>query len=422
MSEQVLIDSKTQASTEIKDKVMREVADAFMNNGYVSDTKRVKVKDLLVSSDASIFIPKVISQVVKEAVEPVLVITNLFQTIRLATGRSIEFPAVGALTAEDIPEGQAYPERQLQVGSGNVVMVNVVKSGLLVRITEEMIEDSQWDVIGLHLRAAGRALARHKESKASSLFANFGYKVFDNVEPTTAVVGATIGRAINGAFNGTPHLNDIFDMIAYLINSGFTPNTIMMHPLAWLMVAKDPNLRELAWMSNGNYWGGQYSGRVGQTGWDDPLNLRYKTIAPNLSTTQTAIPTGTFPVPLKVLVSPYVRFVPKGAAVYTQSTNSLATNTLVTDPNGKALYPLTDIYILDDNETGVIVQKDDVSTEEFNDPLRDIRSMKIRERYGLGLLAQGKAVVVARNIAIGLNYEFRNINQVQNLTTQGRNS
>lgn len=406
----------------IKDKLMMEVTDAFMNNGYVEDGKRVKVKDLLVSSDASIFIPKVISQVVKEAVEPVLVISNLFQTIRLATGRSIEFPAVGALTAEDIPEGQAYPERQLQVGSGNVVMVNVIKSGLLVRITEEMIEDSQWDVIGLHLRAAGRALARHKESKASTLFANFGYKVFDNVEPTTAVVGATIGRAIDGSFNGTPHLNDIFDMIAYLINSGFTPNTIMMHPLAWLMVAKDPILRELAWMSNNNYWGGMMSGSVGKTGWDDPMNLRYKTIAPNLSNTQTSIPTGTFPVPLKVLVSPYVRFVPKGATVTKQSDGSTATSTLVTDGSGKALYPLTDIYILDDSETGVIVQKDDVSTEEFNDPLRDIRSMKIRERYGLGLLSQGKAVVAARNVAIGLNYDFKNINQVTSLTTQARNS
>jgi len=406
----------------IKDKLMMEVTDAFMNNGYVEDGKRVKVKDLLVSSDASIFIPKVISQVVKEAVEPVLVISNLFQTIRLATGRSIEFPAVGALTAEDIPEGQAYPERQLQVGSGNVVMVNVIKSGLLVRITEEMIEDSQWDVIGLHLRAAGRALARHKESKASTLFANFGYKVFDNVEPTTAVVGATIGRAIDGSFNGTPHLNDIFDMIAYLINSGFTPNTIMMHPLAWLMVAKDPILRELAWMSNNNYWGGMFSGNVGKTGWDDPMNLRYKTIAPNLSNTQTAIPTGTFPVPLRVLVSPYVRFVPKGATVTKQSDGSTATSTLVTDGSGKALYPLTDIYILDDSETGVIVQKDDVSTEEFNDPLRDIRSMKIRERYGLGLLSQGKAVVAARNVAIGLNYDFKNINQVTGLTTQARNS
>jgi hypothetical protein len=265
-------------------------------------------------------------------------------------------------------------------------------------------------------------LARHKESKASSLFSNFGYKVFDNVEPNTAVIGATIGRAINGAFNGTPHLNDFFDMIAYLINSGFTPNTIMMHPLAWLMVAKDPILRELAWMSNNNYWGGMYSGKVGATGWDVPMNLRYKTIAPNLSTTQTAIPTGTFPVPLRVLVSPYVRFVPKGATVTKQSDGTVASNTLVTDANGKATYPLTDIYILDDSETGVIVQKDDVSTEEFNDPLRDIRSMKIRERYGLGLLSQGKAVVAARNVAIGLNYEFRNINQVTGLTTQARNS
>jgi hypothetical protein len=32
-----------------------------------------------------------------------------------------------------------------------------------VKITDEMINDSQWDVIGMHLRAAGKALARLKE-------------------------------------------------------------------------------------------------------------------------------------------------------------------------------------------------------------------------------------------------------------------
>lgn len=406
----------------IKDEFKKMVEDCFLNNGQVSDGKRMKVKDLLVSSDASIFLPKVISQVVKEAVEPVLVITNLFQTIRLSQGRSIEFPAVGALTAEDIPEGGSYPEKALEVGSGNVVAIPVTKSGLLVRVTEEMIEDSQWDVIGLHLRAAGRALARHKELKASALFATFGYKVFDNAEPATAVIGATTGRSIAGAFNGGIHLDDLFDMIAYLINSGFTPNTIMMHPLAWLMMAKDPILREMAWMSNNQYWGGQYSGKVGETGWDPSNpNLKYKTIAPNLSTTNTSIPVGTFPVPLRVLVSPYVRFVPKGAVVVKQSDGTAATSTVVTDSTGKALVPVTDVYIMDDSELGVIVQKDDVMTEEFNDPLKDIKSLKIRERYGLGLLAQGKAVVVARNVGVVQTYAFHNNNVVGPLGTPTRN-
>jgi hypothetical protein len=395
---------------------------AFLNNGVVEDGKRVKVKDLLTSTDATIFLPKVISSVVKEAVEPVLTIsTNLFQTIRINSGRSIEFPAVGALTAEEIPEGSAYPEKQLDMGSGNTVSVAATKVGIMVRITEEMIEDSQWDVIGLHLRAAGRALARKKETLCAQLFSKFGYKIFDNVEPTAAVIGKTTGRDIKGVFNGTLHLDDLFDMIAYLINSGFTPRTILMHPLAWLMLAKNPMLKELAWSQNNNYWGGTYSGNVGQTGWDGKENLRYKTIAPNLSTTQTALPPGIFPVPLRILVSPYVRFLAKGVVAPKQDgTNPGAT--LVTDANGLALAPLTDIYIVDDPEGGLIVQRDDISTEHFDDPARDIRQMKIRERYGLGILSQGKSVVVARNIAITLSYVFNNMNTATNLATPDRNS
>jgi hypothetical protein len=405
----------------VKDGFKKMAEAAFLNNGVVEDGKRMKIKDLLVSSDASIFLPKVISSVVKEAVEPVLTISNnFFQTVRINQGRSIEFPAVGALTAEDVAEGSAYPEKQLEIGSGNVVAINVTKSGVLVRVTEEMIEDSQWDVIGLHLRAAGRALAHHKESKCSTLFSTFGYKVFDNVEPTTGVVGATTGRGIDGAVNGSLHLDDIFDMIAYLINSGFTPKTILMHPLAWLMVAKNPMLREMAWMQNQNYWGGMFSGSVGQTGWDAAQNLKYKTIAPNLSTTQTTIPQGVFPVPLRVLVSPYVRFVPKGAAVVKQSDGTSAGNTLVTT-SGLAKTPLTDVYVIDDSEAGILVQKDDISTEQFDDPAKDIRQLKIRERYGLGLLSQGKSVVVARNIAIANSYDFKHDHSITTMTEPTRN-
>lgn len=61
--------------------------------------------DALSTPDASILIPKVISNVVKEAIEPLLVGTSLLQTIRFSAGQQITFPAAGAFTAEDIPEG-----------------------------------------------------------------------------------------------------------------------------------------------------------------------------------------------------------------------------------------------------------------------------------------------------------------------------
>lgn len=61
--------------------------------------------DALSTPDASILIGKVVSNIVKEAIEPLLVGTSLLHTIRFSAGQQITFPAAGAFTAEDIPEG-----------------------------------------------------------------------------------------------------------------------------------------------------------------------------------------------------------------------------------------------------------------------------------------------------------------------------
>ena len=86
--------------------------------------------DALSTPDASVLIPKVISNIVKEAIEPLLVGTSLLQTIRFSAGQQITFPAAGAFTAEDIPEGGEYPERKLEV-AGTVNKVAVFKSRLI---------------------------------------------------------------------------------------------------------------------------------------------------------------------------------------------------------------------------------------------------------------------------------------------------
>ena len=56
--------------------------------------------DALSTPDASILIGKVISNIVKEAIEPLLVGTSLLQTIRFSAGQQITFPAAGAFTAK----------------------------------------------------------------------------------------------------------------------------------------------------------------------------------------------------------------------------------------------------------------------------------------------------------------------------------
>ena len=86
--------------------------------------------DALSTPDASILIGKVVSNIVKEAIEPLLVGTSLLHTIRFSAGQQITFPAAGAFTAEDIPEGGEYPERKLEV-AGTVNIVAVLKSHLI---------------------------------------------------------------------------------------------------------------------------------------------------------------------------------------------------------------------------------------------------------------------------------------------------
>ncbi|MBC7345757.1 MAG: hypothetical protein H5U03_10125, partial [Clostridia bacterium] len=62
------------------------------------------------------------------------------------------------------------------------------------------------------------------------------------------------------------------------------------------------------------------------------------------------------------------------------------------------------VAVVDRNEVGILLVKEDLSTEEWTDPERDIRAIKVKERYGLGVLNEGKAIAVARNIAFKLSY------------------
>jgi hypothetical protein len=62
----------------------------------------------------------------------------------------------------------------------------------------------------------------------------------------------TTGRNIKGQFNGSMTVDDVFDMYAgVLLMQGFIPDTLLVHPMAWLMWIKDPVMREFAIQAGG---------------------------------------------------------------------------------------------------------------------------------------------------------------------------
>jgi hypothetical protein len=378
-------------SLEIKDAKQLEYL--WRNNGQFEDGQ-FSIEDALSVPNAPMLMPKVISNIVKEAIEPLLVGTSLLQRINYSYGQTITFPAVGALVAADIAEGMEYPERSLQMG-GATVTASIGKSGIAVKVTDEMIRYSQFDVIGMHLRAAGRALARHKEVKIFDYIRSMGVPVFDNVTPTKSLKGVTTGRNLTGAGNGSVTMDDIFDAYAQIITQGFFPNTLLMHPLTWTMFVKDATLRHFVLTNGGGTFFATWTGNpAGRAPWDASshgglgVSGGQLITPPNATSGDQPSPLAEYPqtlnsapqlpgymnIPFRIIVSPFVPY----------------------DPRRK----LTDIYMFDSSELGVLIVDEDVMTEEFDDPRVDIRKIKLRERYGIGILNEGKAIAVLRNIHV----------------------
>lgn len=326
---------------------------AFKEDGIVDDN-RVTIKEALLTQDAPILFPKVISRTLKEAAEPVLLVTPMLSTVRLGKARSMEFPAINAMQAAEIPEGQEYPEQSLAFVKQ--VEGKVSKKGVKVAFSEEVISDSQWDVVGLYVRAAGRAMARLKEQIALSRFKDAATTVFDNAD-SPDVIANTTGRDINGALNNTLAWDDLLDLAAVLQAENHVPTDLILHSLMW------PTFLKMAPFHN--------QMAAPPIGWNASL-------ASKDGAAQAAAPFG-----LNVILSPYVSFTAKSGATPAKS----------------------DIFLIDRNEIGTLLVRDDMSTDEWNDLTRDIRYLKMKERYDIVMYGDGEGITVAKNISLAPSYD-----------------
>ena len=366
------------------------------NNGYLDNrSEQISLdqlldKDLQVrkmmrdnfSTDLPLLIPRTISTMVREAIEPNLVLTPLLTRINYSAGTRLSFPTFGGLAnaAADLAEGEEYPEGTMEMGGQTECIIG--KSGIAVKVTEEQRRYSQFDIISMNVRAAGRALARLKERKVADLITNNATVLINNDD---AAARRTTGRDDAGAYNGTLTLDDIFNVWSVMVNTGFVPNTLIMHPFAWKIFAED-GMQKLFGFQNGmqNMLWQLPQGNPGNApNWRQTMlnQNSYVTDPQNLATTFTRVPS-LFPTQFNIIVSPYMTF--------------------------KASENKTDIVFCDINELGILVVDEEVTSDEWTDPSKDIMKMKFRERYGLAIKNDGRAVGVLKNITIGKNIDFGN--------------
>jgi hypothetical protein len=154
-----------------------------------------------------------------------------------------------------------------------------------------------------------------------------------------------------------------------------TPTDIIMHPLTWVIFARNSMIGN--GLSYGAFGGNQvhpWGATQGTPGFAGlAANGEGQKLIMNPGQVQ-----GRLPVPLTVNFSPFVKF----------------------DKLNKKF----DMYCLDRSNVGVIVEKEGLSTENWTDPERDIRLLKVKERYGVGILSNGRCITVAKNIAVAPTY------------------
>lgn len=340
---------------------------------------RITVQETLTSTDTVKLIPKVIEGQLREAAEPVYLATQFMKKVRVDQGNSAVYviPIVGELYATEVAEGGRYNESSVDFNTieNGTYEIRVKKYGLKVSMTEEAITDGAWDIMSINISKMGRAMARCKEQLCFDQFSTHGHIIFDNAIRGQMPSAGTSGLAADGSYNDTLSVEDFIDMVLAMMGNDHNPTDVIMHPLTWIVFARN------SMIGNGLTYGafgatqmhpwGATQGTPGFAGLAAEMGPQKYILSPDQVQNR-------LPMPLRINFSPFVKF----------------------DKKTKKF----DAYILDANEVGVIAEKEALTTDNWTDPERDIRLLKCKERYGVGILDNGKGICVARNLAVAPSY------------------
>ena len=372
----------TEASLDLVEKMARNIHGDFSKG-------RASIQEAISSTDTVKLIPKVIEGKLREAAEPEYLGTRFFQTVKVDGGSSAVYviPVVGEVTAYEVGQGTRYKETSFDMTTieNATLEIRVKKIGVRVSITEEAISDSSWDILGINVKKMGRAMARYKEEMIFNAFSSHGHVVFDNALRTAQPAAGTTGLGKDGQYNDTLSVEDFLDLTLALMGNGYNPTDVIMHPLTWVVFARNSmignGLTFGALGGNNVHPNGGIQGTPAAFGMANSGNGQKLIMTPDQVQNR-------LPVPMAINFSPWVKF--------------------------DKLTKRFDMYVVDKTEVGIIAQRESLSTGNWTDPEKDIRNLKAKERYGIGVLNNGRAITVAKNIAVAPSYPAAPVIAIQN--------
>lgn len=407
-----LADNSTLKLPATQEAAASYVADMFMNRGrlpeqdgavewrnFYDSVLSPKMKDAVNTTEIRPLLEHAMEIMIREPVEPLMVITSLFNRVASrGLSHQIVAGAMGAVYAQEIAEGQPYPEVNFNIGGG-VQTAWIGKAGIGAAFSDEALRYSTWDIMAMNLRLMAQAMTRLKEQKAITYLKSLGTVYFDNAVPSDSLFGVTTGRALDMTANGTLIMDDIFKAIAHSSEEGFPFDTMVMSPLFFFKFCQDPVMREMMLAHGGGAYFRQWNGNPGPRdpwtngaiGSQGPTS-GFKLVPGGTASGET--PSGvlarsntansSFPMPsympwnFNIVISPLMPFDPE-----TQT---------------------GDIFLLSSGNVGLYLVDEELTQVEWRDETNETVKVKLRERYGFAVSYEGQGVGLIKNVKAGRNY------------------
>jgi hypothetical protein len=358
---------------EILDEVTVKIEQKFGNE--------VPIRDVMSRIQFPQIMQRVMELPMMQPLEPAYVLQPLFRRMSIPDmfgGPTVKFhfPILGALTASELGEDAEEQEKDLDI-AGGAMLATFGKIGVKFMYSEDFDKFKNFDWFGIVLQACRQALLREKERRAAVHIRTRGLPVINNTgrhgfsgTPQAGTVGSA-GTGINGLRNGTHVLQDLFYMMTSFNDDGLFPDTVVLSPRAWLIWAQSPEMRAFAFQNGIPQMWQMPSGQFGKARQHEVFGgiLGPSPDHPRGSSAYTPHPQEHLPLPLRVVVSPFVESGVDNNIEY------------------------TDAHMLDvATGIGYLMQAEEVRMNSWTEPEHDLTKVKFRERYAYGTVQDSTTI------------------------------
>lgn len=315
----------------------------------------------LAPNDIPVLVQDAVTRIFQEPSEPNLFLQNVVaEPLELnALTKNVEFLTFNALVALPVGVDGEYQKASPALKT-DIVNLKLNKYGLIVGMTEDMISQSNYNLIALHMRMLRKAVDRAKENLLKQTMDGAAQEIFNNSSSSSAFY--TRGKDTDGSTaNYTWSWRDTIDMQAALMNVGFTPTHLLYSPLAWRIFSTDPRL----------------------------MYRRLESNASDTMETTAALPFG------------------DGLQYVSYYGMDWSLGTLSTSAPGSSLPStiLANLIILDKSNALYLGTGGPASIDDFDDWLRDGKLLKVKQAFDAAAKDGGRAMVKASNIRVEENFE-----------------